>query len=118
MEISIYQTEFPTGAFEDFLDSIIEQQLRYFASQLRFMGIHDPATIEHSVSRAMMVCKAAQIPLRENFKSVYICTENSIKRDWRLSELAMKLVIINSDITKPMVAETQVWLVKNRLNQT
>ncbi|HXH19746.1 MAG TPA: hypothetical protein VNJ07_11755 [Chitinophagales bacterium] len=112
MELSIYSQDIRDDAFEEFMDSVFERELNHFASELLSMGFHDINQIEQSIHRAIMVCRTASIPVRGNFRSVFVCTESVIVRDWRLSDMAMKLAIINADAGNPLAARVQVELIK------
>jgi len=112
MELSIYSHDLYDDAIEQFVDSVISRELSHFASELLQWGFHNPAEIEQSIHRAIRVCRSASIPVRSNFSPVFVCTEHAVVRDWRLSETALRLAIINADVNNPLVARVQLELIK------
>lgn len=117
-QTGIYPVVIENEPFEHIADTLFERKLNHFASELFGMGFSDSYKIEESIFRAIKVCNAAHIPVRENFKAIYVCSENEILRDWRLSNFALMLVVINADAGNPVVARTQVQLINARSHET
>jgi hypothetical protein len=97
---------------KNFEDILVAKKLKHLASELTVLGIDDPDEINEAIEKAITVCRIAGVPVAENFKPVYFCKNSKIYRDWRLSGLAFKLAVINSDIRHKAVSVTQVELIK------
>lgn len=113
MKIVIYKSASSRGAIDDFRDNFTDLGLRHFAGELLSYGIRNAAELERAVERAMTVCHAARIPLRANFRQVYTCYNGAMICDWRLSDLARRLVLLNADPDNPFMAKLQIELVTN-----
>jgi hypothetical protein len=96
----------------DDYDSITDESgLRYFASDAaQEMGFSGPEELQEAVLRAGNLCLAQGLPLKQNFKRIYRCTENGVYCDWKLSVLAYRLVCLNGYTLNPRVAALQVKL--------
>lgn len=101
----------------EFLDSLAEQQLTYYASDLLEKRCCDSfEELGQAVRRATEVCHTMHLPLQENFKVVYRSQNGEVMQDWRLSPMAYLLMVINSDSHNDVVARMQVEMVKRVLN--
>ncbi len=99
---------------KNFEDVLTARKLTHLASEMALLGIEDPEDINEAIEKAIMVCKRAGIRAADHFKPVYFCKNSKIFRDWRMSDFAFKLAIINADIRYKVVSVTQVEMVKNR----
>ena len=97
---------------KNFEDILVTRKLTHLASEMAMFGIDDAGEIKKAIEKAVTVCRMAGVPVAENFKPVYFCKNGKVFRDWRLSDFAFKLVIINTDIKYKVVSMTQVGLVK------
>jgi hypothetical protein len=114
-EIVIYNYDTIPEKIRIFEEVLVDRRLRHLATELALFGIKDPAEIMEAIEKAMKVCQTAGVPVAENFKPVFFCKRNNIFRDWRLSDLAMKLAILNAGIHHEIVSRTQVDVVKRSL---
>lgn len=104
---------------EKFLDSLADQNLTYYASDLlELTGCASMHELSLALKKATEVCNCMHLPLRENFKVVYRSREGEVLQDWRLSPMAYLLLIINSDVNSEVVAQMQVELVKKVLQNS
>lgn len=102
---------------EDFLDSLADQNLTYYASDLlQLTGTENIEELSQALKRATEVCNCMHLPLRENFKVVYRSQNGEVVQDWRLSPMAYLLMVINSNSQSDLVAQIQVEMVKRVLN--
>ncbi|MFD2515704.1 hypothetical protein ACFSRY_17660 [Pontibacter locisalis] len=102
---------------EDFLDSVADQNLTLYASDLlQLTGCENMDELSLALKRATEVCNCMHLPLRENFKVVYRSQEGEVVQDWRLSPMAYLLMVINSNSQNDLVAHMQVEMVKRVLN--
>lgn len=111
MLVQLEADQFDNPGFVEFLHSLQESKLRYYASELQ--RILDMATLdllEAALLRAMNVCRHQQLDLAEHFKPIYRCEESGVVKDWKLSPLAWCLVMINADPANPEVARMQLVL--------
>ena len=105
------------STLEDFLDSIADQNLTFYASDLlKLTGCEHMDELSQALKRATEVCNCMHLPLRENFKVVYRSQEGEVVQDWRLSPMAYLLMVINSNSQNDLVANMQVEMVKRVLN--
>jgi hypothetical protein len=102
---------------EDFLDSIADQNLTCYASDLMpLTGCKNMDELSFALKRATEVCNCMHMPIRENFKVVYRSKAGEVVQDWRLSPMAYLLLVINSDSQNNLVAQLQVEMIKRVLN--
>lgn len=102
---------------EEFLDSIADQNLTFYASDLLpLTGCESMDEMSQALKRATEVCNCMHLPLRENFKVVYRSQAGEVVQDWRLSPMAYLLMVINSNSQNDLVAHMQVEMVKRVLN--
>ena len=116
MLVTIEQTRTYTP-LENFLDSLADQELTCYASDLlqqRGCGSMDELSL--AVRRATEVCTSMQLPLNENFKPVYRSRAGEVVQDWRLSPMAYLLTVLNADSKSDLVARTQLEMVRRFLN--
>ena len=86
-----------------------------YASDLRSqLGIEEEAGFEDAMRRALKVCRQLSIPIDDNFRSVYRFGSEALIRDWRLSDLACYLIIVNADPDNARVAEAQVYFARRK----
>ena len=116
MLVTFEQTR-TNSPLDEFLDSLAEQQLTFYASDLLEKRCCDSLEeLGQAVRRATEVCHTMHLPLRENFKVVYRSQNGEVVQDWRLSPMAYLLMVINSDSHNDVVARMQVEMVKRVLN--
>lgn len=114
MSMTIYHNHLRNELLDRLLENLLDAELEYTASELFVsLGLIDPYKIDAAVARAIQICQTASIPVRNNFKPVYMSSHGQIVCDWRLSPLARKLVILNADASHPLVAKVQVELLKS-----
>jgi hypothetical protein len=84
--------------------------VHFYASDLRDqLGFTDEEDFEEALQRAMKVCRTLAISLEENFRSVYRFDSTQLVSDWKLSNLACYLVIVNANPENRNVARAQVY---------
>lgn len=115
MKIVVYDQNIKNKALDQFYEIVADSELKFFASEMLLFGFNDMEQIEQAVERAIKICKSASIPVRKNFKSVYLSYQGTVICDWKISSLGRKLLILNADASIPLVAETQVELIKNKV---
>ena len=99
--------------FEEFLHSLQERKLRYYASELqKILELPQLNQLDEALRRAMHVCRSQQLELAEHFKPIYRCEETGVLKDWKLSPLAWCLVMMNADPAYPEVARMQLALIR------
>ncbi|MDX5481990.1 MAG: hypothetical protein LPK07_09930 [Hymenobacteraceae bacterium] len=102
---------------EDFLDSLADQNLTCYATDLlQQRGCANMEELGLAIRRATEVCNSLHLPLQENFKVVFRSQNGEVVQDWRLSPMAYLLMVINSDANNELVAKMQVAMVKRVLN--
>lgn len=100
---------------EEFLQGIAELNVRFYLSEIRqAAGLTGQAETEEAIRRAMDACRSRQLPLREHFKPVYRCEEKKVILDWKLSELAWCLVMLNANPANPAVGHFQLALLQKK----
>ena len=112
-----YPTYFDTHTtfMEEVEDRLSSMNLREYASQLLEKCLHDETELEEALQKAVTALVAARIPPIKHFKKVFICSGLEIKRDWLVSDLALRLIILNADVSNPAVARLQIEILSNRL---
>lgn len=116
MLVQINQTD--NFYIEEFLKGLRELNFHFYASEIQqTLGLYSLADMEEAVRRAMNSCRSQQFPLHEHFKPVYRCQEKKVILDWKLSELAYCLVLMNSDPAHPAVSQFQFTLLRKKTAQ-
>ena len=113
MNITIYSKPFHNDGFEKFLESVYERELKFLASELSWFGLSYSDDLTKAIERAIKICHAAHVSIKQNFKPVYICDNGQLICDWRLSTLGKKLVLLNANPANPIVANLQIQLLNN-----
>ncbi|MDX5346559.1 MAG: hypothetical protein LPK19_04880 [Hymenobacteraceae bacterium] len=104
-------------SLDDFLDSITESNLTFYASDLiQARGCSNLEELAAAINKATQVCSCMNVPVRDNFKPVFRSGQGNLLQDWKLSPLAYYLTIINSDSSNKFVARMQVEMARRMLN--
>lgn len=113
MELTTTHTYISPGA-QEFLDKLKELNLvRYASEAAAEMGFTSDEELNDSIKRTIELCINAGIPVDGNFQRIYMCSDQGIAYDWKLSLLAYGLVCINGWPSNPRVAQMQIGLLKN-----
>lgn len=112
MHLVVYEKR-SSDAIDDFSKAVTDTELRYYASSLMELGIGSIDEIHGAIGRAMQICNALHVPVRSHFKVIYLYKNGTLITDWRLSEMARKLVLLNADPTNPVVAKIQLRLLNS-----
>src|SRR5688572_27080523 len=78
-------------------DAIDFQFLPYKASELFYYGMNSLDELEEAVNRAMVVCRHGGITIEKNFRALFVASNNGLIKEWRLSDLARKLILLNAN---------------------
>lgn len=106
------------SSFDEFIDSLADQQLVYYASDLLAQhACHTMQELGMAIKRATEVCHTLHLPLRENFKVVFRSSNGEVVQDWRLSPTAYLLLVLNADSHNDIVARAQLEMVRRVLKQ-
>ena len=112
MQLTLIQTR-TSPVIEEFLEKMNSLNLLYYASYAADeMEFESEEELHESVKRAMKLCMSAGIPIKGNFQRIYKCSVGEIRYDWKLSELAYKLVCLSGSADNPCVARTTIKLIK------
>ena len=86
--------------------------LVHYASTLLGHGLHDNGELDQALHKAIVACRAAGLPVTDNFRSIFICSGgcDSITTDWLVSDLGLQLILLNADVSNPLVARLQVQI--------
>ncbi len=113
MEITIYHTPESSSEMEEFVEACILDSLQYRVSEFLDIGIEDGDELAEAINRAIRACKNSGLSVEENFRSIYIVGDEGILKDWMLSVLARRLILLNANPSNPIVARLQIKLLKN-----
>lgn len=114
MEITIHTENPRYEALDRLFDSLAGIDLCHRSSELGvLLGITDPGEMEQAVERALRVCRTGHIPAGFNFRRIFTGRDSEVVSEWLLSDLAMRLVILNADPVHPVVARAQLHLTKS-----
>jgi hypothetical protein len=91
-------------------DRYVSKNLTHFASELLEMGIPDEEELEQALDRAQRALCTAHFPCAHHFRKVYIADPYGLRNDWLVSDLALRLIILNADVDNPLVARMQLEL--------
>jgi hypothetical protein len=101
-----------SSLLSDIEELFASRSFTHYASQLLQKGLYDEQDLESAVQKAITACVVAGLPATRHFKIIYICSEE-IKKDWLVSDLAIKLIILNADVSNPLVARLQIEIISN-----
>lgn len=117
MSIIYYRDNSSNEVIQQFLESVLDLELKYLASDLTDYGFCLSNELTEAVDRAICICRTAEISIRENFKPVYIFGDGQLICDWRISEFGQKLIILNANPSNPLVASFQLQMIQNHDNR-
>ena len=93
-------------------DRIICGGLTHYASHLLQTCFQDRAQLERSMQKAINALTAARLPARRHFRSVFV-GESELQQDWLISDLGLRLIILNADVSNPIVGRLQVEILSD-----
>ena len=90
-----------------------ENKTYHYASELKKQfGFEQDEEFEQALERALKVCGSLAISVEDNFSSVYRFNSIGLIRDWKLSNLACYLIIVNANPENSNVARAQVYFAR------
>ena len=111
MQIAIIQTQ-TSPLVDEFAEKLEMLNLIHYASEaVDEMEFDSFEELHESVKRAMGIFITAKIPIKGNFQRVYKSYAEGITYDWKLSELAYKLVCISGSPANANVARSIIQLI-------
>ena len=84
--------------------------LTHYGSQLLANCFHDRTELEQSLNKALMALKAANEPVSHHFRTIFLCGDE-LTSDWMISDVGMRLLLINADASNPLVAHLLLKIV-------
>jgi len=84
-------------------DRIACGALTHYASPLLEKCFHDANELEQSLRKAALALRAANEPVSNHFRTVFLCGDE-LTQDWMISDVGMRLLLINADASNPVVA--------------
>jgi hypothetical protein len=104
---------------DDGKELFITHDLTHYASMLIENCVSDEIALGRAVQKAMTVCITAGITPTEHFRTIFIYSDHMLIRDWLVSDLGLQLIILNADVTNPVVARLQLELLsKHEMKNT
>lgn len=101
---------------EGFMENIKRNRCIYYASEiLKDYEYEDEISINMAVRRARAICRTLNLPLAENFYSIYRPIGAATYVDWKLSPFAAYLTLLNGDPLSTTVAAFQKKLYDQQL---
>ncbi|WP_317897619.1 hypothetical protein [Aurantibacillus circumpalustris] len=87
-----------------------EQRFTNFASQLlEALEVNTTEEIKLALERAFRACNSLHIPFEQNFKRVYIFNGEQLIPDWKITQFASYLIVMNCDPGHELVARAQIY---------
>ena len=109
---SYFDTHSP--AMDDIEDKLADLAFTHYASQLLEKGLNDEHELEEALNKAIRALRAAKLPAYRHFKKVYIAKQEGLSSDWLVSDLGFRLIIMNADVSNPIVAQMQIGLLLSK----
>jgi len=107
----LYSSRFDYSTFlDEFEERIADSALHHYASELLEKGLHDEEELKQALQKAITALCAAHMSCRQHVKKVFISYGDNIRNDWLVSDLALRLIIMNADVSNPVIARLQVEL--------
>jgi hypothetical protein len=112
----VYPSYFDTysGLLDEMEDKLSDKELTHYASWLLEKGLHDETELEDAMRKAITALSAANLSATKHFKKVFICCSGELKRDWRVSDLGLRLIMMNADVSNPVVARLQIEILTSK----
>jgi hypothetical protein len=114
--IVVYSSRFDNHShlFDEIEERFADKAMHHYASELLEKCLKDEQELETAMQRTMIALCGAHLSCREHVKKVFVSYGDSIRNDWLVSDLAFRLIIMNADVSNPIVARLQVEIVKDR----
>ena len=94
-------------------EKLVDRNLIHYASSLLEKGLQDADELNMALCKALTALDSAQVPAYMHFKKVFVSRGHDIVADWLVSTLALRLIMINANVTNPVVAHLQVEVLSN-----
>ncbi|MEO8406507.1 MAG: hypothetical protein ABI480_17985 [Chitinophagaceae bacterium] len=101
---------------EEIEEQLNEQNLVYYASCLLEKGLPDEDELEAALQKAIMAVLAAGLFAHCHFRKIFVWDDHEMKTDWLVSDLGLRLILMNANVSNPLVARWQVEIISNMLN--
>lgn len=108
-------TDFFSSWRSELEDRIRETAFTHYASHLLNDAIPDETELEKALQKALHALVAVKMPVTNHFKAVYICSKGQLKKDYLVTDLGLRLILLNTDTANPIVARLQVEILTNSL---
>lgn len=107
MLVTIYDQSIPQF-MEGFIETFHRKKCIYYASDIfKDYNYEDEISVNLAVRRARSICRTLNIPVSENFYSIYRSIGKATYVDWKLSPFAAYLTLLNGDPRSTGVASFQ-----------
>jgi hypothetical protein len=110
---SYYDTH--SSVMDELEEKLIQLELTHYASWLLENGLHDMDELECALQKAITALNAAHLPANHHFKKIFICCSGELQEDWLVSDLGLRLIIMNADVSNPVVARLQIEVLSHPL---
>lgn len=84
------------------------RKLIHYASCLLEKGLPDEDELELALQKAITAITAARLPVHCHFRKIFVSSDHDLKTDWLVSELGLRLILMNANVLNPVVARWQV----------
>lgn len=102
---------------DDVREILLSRHLIHYARSLEERCMLDEEQLEKAVQKALRVCIVAGISPTEHFRKIFVYAGVSLRCDWLVSDLGLQLIMLNADISNPIIARMQIELLSNTLTQ-
>lgn len=108
MLVTLYDQSIP-HCMEGFIENFNKRNCVHYASAIfEDEDYSEEISINLAVQRAQSICRTLNIPIAENFSSVFRAIDNEVYVDWKLSKFAVFLTLMNGNPSSPRVANFQL----------
>ena len=111
-----YASYFDTysNSIEDIDEILTARDLVNYASLLiNFCHLND-SELEDAIQKAILVCSSSGLSPQKHFRTIYVCSGDKLQKDWLVSNLAFQLIMLNADVSNPIIAQLQVKVLTNQ----
>ena len=105
------------NVLDDVREILLSRHLIHYACSLQERCMLDDNQLENAVQRALRVCIAAGISPTEHFRKIFVYAGSDIRQDWLVSDLGLQLIMLNADISNPIIARMQIELLSHTLTR-
>jgi hypothetical protein len=110
MDLVLYTADEPDMFSNEIEDALLVHTLTHYAGRLIGKAMKNAEDLETALAKSITAVAAAHLPAAHHFRRVYVSDVTGIRTDWLVSDLGLRMLILNADVSNPLVAQLLVNL--------